>query len=181
MKGKRIQKLLIVTLLVTVLSTNVCASPAMAKKIVKRTAPSEKTSQESTEESTVEDSKTYIEDMVKEINKQRKKAGVSELTNMEELNKAAEIRAKEISKTYSHTRPSGTNWNTVLADQGIKNTYWGENICNNQKTVKETMQIFMDSQGHKDNILRDTFDSVGIARIKNKSDSYDWVQIYIGT
>lgn len=92
---------------------------------------------------------------------------------------AAQIRADECLKSYSHTRPNGKKFTTVLDEKKIKYGYWGENINEKQESVSSTMKSWMSSEGHKANILKKEFDTVGFGRAKDSKGKYYWVQIFI--
>lgn len=97
------------------------------------------------------------------INAERKKAGVSPLSLDNELTYVAGIRAEEIKKSYSHTRPDGRICYTVLSDNNISyKSSAGENIAYGYKDYSAVMDAWMKSQGHKDNILNKNFTKVGI-------------------
>ena len=57
----------------------------------------------------------------------------------------------------------------------------GENINEKQKTVQSTMQSWMESKGHKANILNEKYTKVGFGRAKDESGSYYWVQMFAKT
>lgn len=99
------------------------------------------------------------------------------LTLDDTLCEAAAIRAAEIAEKFDHTRPDGTAFYTVLKEVGIRGGYrtLGENIARGQTTPEAVMQDWMNSPGHRANILSDTFTRVGIARVDN-----GWVQCFWG-
>lgn len=117
----------------------------------------------------------YEAEVVRLCNKARQEVGVSALLNQNsKLQKAADIRATEIKQTFSHTRPNGTTAYTVLGEVSISYTTWGENIAYGQKTPQEVVNAWMNSPGHKANILNATFKEIAV-RMKD----YYWVQIFI--
>lgn len=111
------------------------------------------------------------------INEERAKHGLSALTMTDSLTQAANVRAKEIIGTFSHTRPDGTSCFTVLAQLGISYRTAGENIAIGYATPAKVMESWMNSDGHRANILSAKFTKVGIG--------YDptakaWTQMFIG-
>ena len=112
------------------------------------------------------------------LNTERSKVGASSLTFSIELEAAAKIRAEEICRSYSHTRPDGSNWTTVspLAK--------GENLATGNSegyvTGTRAFEAWMESQGHKENMLRPQFRTVGIAGYYCPSGryKYQWVQLF---
>lgn len=110
--------------------------------------------------------------MFNSINQQRKSAGVKELVWSESHYNAAVIRANEIVEKFSHTRPNGKKWNTV--NQSILH---GENLAKGHRSVESAMNGFMNSSGHKANILLSDFSKGGTAVIEvNKI--YYYVQLF---
>lgn len=108
------------------------------------------------------------------VNKERKKKGEASLKMDEDLMKAAMLRAAECSVAFSHTRPSGKSCFTVC-----KKSY-GENIAYGYymlETPKEVMKSWMDSSGHRKNILRSNYQSIGVGCFR-KNGSYYWVQCF---
>ena len=122
-------------------------------------------------------SASHVTSMVKLINKQRSKRGLGKLVTDVKLTKAANARAKEIRKYFSHTRPNGTSCFTILNKYNITYMSCGENIAYGQPTVSAVMTAWMNSPGHRENILRDSFGKVGIGRYKVGGVIY-WVQIF---
>ncbi|MBQ8134262.1 MAG: hypothetical protein IJ192_07660 [Clostridia bacterium] len=110
---------------------------------------------------------TYIPDAVykelNSINEQRVKAGANLLLLDSELVFAAMIRAEEIETQYSHTRPDGTSCFTVLDEYCIDyNTTTGENIAMGFTSIDTVMTAWMNSKGHRENILSKSYTKVGI-------------------
>lgn len=118
--------------------------------------------------------------VLKLVNQERKKRDRGKLTLDSKLNKAAGKRAKEISKEFSHTRPNGDDCFTVLTTYHAKYSTCGENIAAGQSTAKKVMNNWMQSPGHKQNILQKKFRKMGVGYYKKKGSSYTyyWVQIF---
>ena len=70
-------------------------------------------------------------EVIKLVNAERTKRGLSKLTTNSKMASASDKRAKEIYTKFSHTRPNGKAWDTVFAEYGIKKGYAGENIAYN--------------------------------------------------
>ena len=111
------------------------------------------------------------------VNKERKAAGLGTVTLYDELCKVADIRAKEITKSFSHTRPNGTNCFTAFKENGITYRYAGENIAYGQKDADAVMTAWMNSAGHRANILSKNFGKIGIACYQYNGRKY-WVQLF---
>lgn len=116
------------------------------------------------------------EEMLRLINAEREKAGVVPLTYNEGAQIAADARALEINMSFSHTRPDGSRCFTVLDDYNLFSGYsLGENIAVGYSAVEAAMNGWMNSPGHKENILSPDFTSVAIGQNED-----GWVQIFFG-
>lgn len=113
----------------------------------------------------------YALKVAEEVNLERSRRGLSELELSRELCEAAEQRAREIVKKFSHTRPDGRKWNT------ISSRAYGENIARGQRSVDRVMAAWMSSSGHRKNILRAGYGSIGVACVRVNSICY-WVQLF---
>ncbi len=111
------------------------------------------------------------EALVNQVNAERAKYGLGTLRVDGELTRAAQVRAREIVQKFSHTRPDGTAWNTVSASA------YGENIAVGQRTVDKVMAAWLTSKGHRENILRASYGSMGVCRYVSGGVTY-WVQLF---
>lgn len=114
------------------------------------------------------------------VNQNRKKQGLEALTMDEKLMKAAQDRAKELTKSFSHTRPNGTSCFTIFEKYKITPTASGENIAAGQRSAADVMDSWMNSQGHKENIMNNKFKKIGVGLVIVPNDmySYYWVQMF---
>lgn len=103
------------------------------------------------------------------INKTRKKNNLKELKWDENLYTSVKIRSKEISKSFSHTRPNGSSCFT------ISKQLHGENIAKGYTSVNRVIDGWMNSPGHRENILRKEFKRTAIGYYKDSSGTY-WCQ-----
>lgn len=105
------------------------------------------------------------------VNQERKKAGLNELAMDEELMNCAQIRGREITTCFSHARPDGSSCFSV-SDKAM-----GENIAMGYSSASRVVSGWMASPGHRENILRSGYKSIGIACITYKGRNY-WVQVF---
>ena len=117
------------------------------------------------------------DEVVMLVNEQRALYGLNALSESELLNQAAQIRAEEIVKNFSHERPDGRRGFTVVTDLG--GTYWevGENIAAGFKNEQAVVNGWMNSEHHRDNILHESFGAIGIG-VAQGTDGIYWVQIF---
>lgn len=121
--------------------------------------------------------KSYIERVVELVNIERAKVNLPALTMSDDLNKAAAIRAKETTQSFSHTRPNGTSFSSVLKENGISYRGSGENIAWGQRTPEAVVNAWMNSAGHRANILNKNYTSIGVGYYQNSSTPY-WTQLF---
>lgn len=112
------------------------------------------------------------------VNAARRDAGLSELELDADLCAAAQARAQEIAQSFSHTRPDGSSCFTILEEFGISYRAAGENIAMGQRTPEEVMDGWMNSIGHRANILNGTFTSIGVGYYVDGAGAAHWVQIF---
>ena len=132
---------------------------------------------------TVSGAQTGFEsDMLKQVNAQRAKNGKSALTLNQSLCASARVRASEIAKDgcFSHIRPNGSGCFTAIS--GVSYRTAGENIAMGTWGyfgVDEIMDGWMNSEGHRANILNGDFSEVGFGCVVVNGNGY-WVQMFIG-
>lgn len=112
------------------------------------------------------------------VNAARRDAGLSELELDADLCAAAQARAQEIAQSFSHTRPDGSSCFTILEEFGISYRAAGESIAMGQRTPEEVMDGWMNSSGHRANILNGTFTSIGVGYYVDGAGAAHWVQIF---
>ncbi len=96
------------------------------------------------------------------------------------LQNAAEIRAREISKLFSHDRPDGSSCFTAIRQAGVRYRTCGENIAmGTNLDAKTAMELWTNSQGHFKNMVNSQFTEIGIAAFRAGENIF-WVQLFIG-
>lgn len=129
------------------------------------------------------DPEEYEKEVVRLVNIERKKAGVGELVMTDELSQAAGARAEELITLFSHTRPDGSNCFTIFEKYGVTYTRngcdgAGENISGGRVTPEEVVQAWMNSPGHKENMLNPNFKKIGVGFSIGGKYKYNWVQLF---
>lgn len=117
------------------------------------------------------------QEVLRLVNIERENAGLEPLTYYYSGQAAADIRASEISTYFSHERPNGTMFWEALRDQGVMFPSVAENIAAGYETPESVVEGWMNSEGHRANILDPTytFIIVGVTQ-----DNY-WVQLFLGS
>lgn len=128
----------------------------------------------------IQSENTYT-DLINEVyeitNNYRSLVEVSSLTLDSSLVEAANIRAKELSDSFSHTRPNGSSCFTVLSELGISYGTAGENIAAGYSSSQSVMEGWRSSSGHYQNIISSKFKKIGIG-VNIINNQYYWVQIF---
>lgn len=128
----------------------------------------------------IQSENTYT-DLINEVyeitNNYRSLVGVPSLTLDSSLVEAANIRAKELSDSFSHTRPNGSSCFTVLSELGISYSTAGENIAAGYSSSQSVMEGWRFSSGHYQNIISSKFKKIGIG-VNIINNQYYWVQIF---
>jgi len=119
-------------------------------------------------------------EVIRLINMQRQSAGLSPLSANAALMRGARIRAQELDSHFSHTRPNGSEWQTVLSYVGYQNTSAGENIAAGQASPSAALNSWMSSQGHRNNILDSAYTETGVGAVQGSDGRWRWVQLFGG-
>ena len=124
------------------------------------------------------ESLSYAEQVVALVNEERAKVGLSPVELDTEIASAALVRAHEIKTSFSHTRPDGRSFSTVLTDNGIRFHGAGENIAWGQRSPQQVMNAWMNSDGHRANILNAKYTKLGVGHFKDAKGTNYWVQLF---
>lgn len=118
----------------------------------------------------------FASEVVRLVNVERTKAGLSPLSTDSAITAAAQVRAEEQKQSFSHTRPNGKHFSTALTENDVNYSGAGENIAMGQKTPQQVMEAWMNSDGHRANILNKNFTKIGVGYMGSGS-SY-WAQLF---
>ena len=91
---------------------------------------------------------------------------------------AAQVRAKECEQSFSHTRPNGTSFATALKEQNVSYRSAGENIAWGQRSPQEVVKAWMNSAGHRANIMNANFTTIGVGYYQNAKGTNYWCQLF---
>jgi uncharacterized protein YkwD len=149
--------------------------PTTTKPTTTTTTKPATTTSTSTSNSTTS---SYAAQVLQLVNKERAKEGLSALTTNNTITAAGNVRAKEIVQSFSHTRPNGSSPFTALSEAGITYRAAGENIAYGQRTPQEVVTGWMNSPGHRANIMNPSFGKVGIGVYKDSNGTIYWTQLF---
>ena len=105
------------------------------------------------------------------MNQQRAAQGLAQLAWSDQLTQAAQVRANEITTSFSHTRPNGSAFWTVDS-----NVQYGENLAKLYQSADSVYAAWMNSPTHAANIMDGGYKTVGIAVCQTGDGSWYWAQ-----
>ncbi|WP_442600414.1 CAP domain-containing protein [Neobacillus sp. D3-1R] len=112
-------------------------------------------------------------------NAERQKAGVKPLTGDTKLSSVARTKSNDMQAKgyFSHTSPTYGSPFDMMRDFGITYQTAGENIAQGQQTPEEVVRAWMNSEGHRKNILNPAFTHIGVG---HDTTGNHWTQMFIG-
>lgn len=117
------------------------------------------------------------------VNQERVRNGLSKLVWGDTCADAAEIRAEELVKLYSHTRPDGSSWSTACENpKGNSGSLEGENLAAGSSAVspETTVAAWMNSEKHRENILNPDYTRLAVGFYFDPDSRYKthWTQYF---
>lgn len=111
-------------------------------------------------------------------NQHRRDAGLSDLQADSELSAVARKKSVDMNENnyFSHTSPTYGSPFDMMRDHGVEYNAAGENIAQGQQSPEQAVQGWMDSQGHRENILNGNFTHIGVGYDEN---GHHWTQMFI--
>lgn len=121
----------------------------------------------------------YEKKVVELVNTERAKYGLSALTLNTELSSIARAKSQDMSdkKYFSHTSPTYGSPFDMMKSFGIRYNTAGENIAYGYKTPEAVVNGWMNSAGHRANILNASYKEIGVGYVANGN---YWTQMFIG-
>jgi len=114
------------------------------------------------------------------VNKERVKAGLISLAENADSDKIATLKSEDMVKLnyFSHTSPTYGSPFEMLTHFNIKYSAAGENIAYGQSTPDEVMTAWMNSPGHRANILNSNFTQIGVGIALKANGQLVWTQTF---
>jgi len=121
------------------------------------------------------DPEAFSAEVVRLTNEERAKEGLSALTAAnKDLKQAALLRAHESAELFSHTRPDGRDCFTAFLECGIRNVSMGENLAMGYTTPAAVVADWMNSPGHRANMLDSDFTQIAIGVVLDDNGKVFW-------
>ncbi len=121
-------------------------------------------------------------EVVNLVNQERTSRGLGALSVSSALTNTATLKSQDMAKNnyFSHTSPTYGSPFDMMKQFGISYRTAGENIAMGQTTPAQVMNAWMNSEGHRANILNSSFTKIGVGVARNTSGQYYWTQQFIG-
>ncbi len=121
---------------------------------------------------------SYEREVVRLVNKERAQRGLRELTYDWQLSRVARYKSQDMSDNnyFSHTSPTYGSPFEMMKSFGISYRSAGENIAKGQASPEAVVNAWMNSQGHRANILNSSFTKIGVGYV---SKGRYWTQMFI--
>lgn len=156
--------------------------PADKNNTLDPTAPTEEPTTPTEAPTTEQSPNAYELEVLRLVNIEREKEGLEPYEFGYHIYDCAKLRAEELLVTFSHVRPDGTSCFTVFSELGVTEPFMalGENIAMGHTSPEDVVNAWMNSPGHRANILDPVFEqlAVGVCEIPNAPGRYATVQLF---
>lgn len=121
----------------------------------------------------------FEQKVVELTNQERAKNGVPPLKIDSKLSKMARDKSRDMqtSHYFDHTSPTYGSPFDMMKKYGITYNYAGENIAMGQRSPEEVVNAWMNSEGHRKNILNSNYNYIGVGYV---AEGNYWTQEFIG-
>ena len=123
--------------------------------------------------------RSFEQEVIRLVNEQRVKNGLNPLTENWELSRVARYKSQDMvdNRYFSHTSPTYGSPFQMIRAFGISFRQAGENIAYGQRTPQAVVNAWMNSSGHRANILNASYTQIGVGYVANGN---YWTQMFIG-
>ncbi|WP_246247599.1 CAP domain-containing protein [Piscibacillus halophilus] len=141
----------------------------------------EAAAQEQQEQSQPSELQEFEQQVVELVNEERQKQGLEPLEASSELSDVAREKSRDMAENnyFSHTSPTYGSPFDMMQQFGIDYRTAGENIAKGQRSPEQVMNGWMNSDGHRKNILSSDFTHIGVGYVEANGQTY-WTQMFIG-
>ncbi|KAB8139456.1 hypothetical protein F9U64_00020 [Gracilibacillus oryzae] len=125
---------------------------------------------------------TYEEEVVRLTNQERTSRGLAPLEIDAELAEVAELKSADMrdNNYFAHTSPTYGSPFQMMSEFDIDYSTAAENIASGQQTPEQVVNAWMNSDGHRANILREGITHIGVGYVEGGSYNTYWTQMFIG-
>ncbi len=146
-------------------------------------APQQQAPQQNAEKPATEQTAGAVSEFEKKVveltNAEREKQGLAPLELDVELSKVAKDKSKDMQQNnyFSHNSPTHGSPFDMMKKYGIQYNTAGENIAQGQQSPEEVVNAWMNSEGHRANIMNENFTHIGVGHVEEGN---YWTQMFIG-
>lgn len=129
-----------------------------------------------------ENSQSVEQQVLNLVNEERSKSGLPSLEMDTAISKVANLKSEDMrdSNYFNHASPTYGSPFDMMKSFGISYRYAGENIAAGQPSADAVMKSWMNSPGHKANILNKNYTHIGIGHVTGGKYTHYWTQQFIG-
>ncbi len=122
---------------------------------------------------------SFEAEVIRLVNEQRAKNGLPALKTDWELSRVARYKSQDMADKgyFSHTSPTYGSPFDMMKKFGISYRTAGENIAKGQKTPEAVVNAWMNSPGHRANILNSSYSRIGVGYVQKGN---IWTQMFAG-
>ncbi|MBB6451259.1 putative YkwD family protein [Geomicrobium halophilum] len=132
-------------------------------------------------DSNSEGDSSFTEEVIELTNEERTSHGLEPLEAHDELSEVATVKSEDMrdSDYFSHDSPNYGSPFDMMNEFGVDYRGAGENIAAGQQTPEQVVDGWMDSDGHRANILNDDFTHIGVGYAEGGSYGQYWTQMFL--
>lgn len=125
--------------------------------------------------------KSLEDEVIRLVNAERARHGLGQLTYNWQAARVARIKSQDMinNRYFSHTSPIYGSPFKMLESYGLRFSAAAENIAKGQRSAQEVMNAWMNSPGHRANILSRSFTQIGVGAAKDANGTLVWTQIFL--
>lgn len=129
----------------------------------------------------IDDVKALEQKVIDLVNQQRANNGLPALKANWEVSRVARYKSQDMidKKYFAHQSPTYGSPFNMMETFGITFSAAGENIAYGQRTPQDVMNSWMNSPGHRSNILNATYNQIGVGVAKAANGTFYWTQMFI--
>lgn len=124
---------------------------------------------------------SFEDEVIRLINLERTNRGIPALSKNWQLSRVARYKSQDMidQNYFSHTSPTYGSPFTMMQSFGLKFSAAAENIAYGQKTPQEVVNAWMNSSGHRANILSKSYTQTGVGAAKKANGTLYWTQMFM--
>ncbi|MEW9501819.1 CAP domain-containing protein [Jeotgalibacillus marinus] len=149
-----------------------------AQKVAQSSTEQEVAPKESTQQDDATNVSSFEQQVVELTNVERNKEGLDALQLDTQLSNVAKDKSKDMQQNqyFDHTSPTYGSPFDMMKAYGVNYRSAGENIAMGQRSPEEVVQAWMNSEGHRKNIMSSSYTHIGIGHIEEGN---YWTQMFI--